>query len=109
MQKDEAYTVDPASLSDTQHPIYLGYAPITESSLTIGSRVVISLVFDEIIGSTSPGITIETPLSDTPFTLGGGLGTNVLYFEGTVTNTVSSPYFSLAINGHYYDLCNNGI
>jgi uncharacterized repeat protein (TIGR02543 family) len=91
-----------AKPKDTKEPTYLGLAPMSHTSYTIGSKVTVALVYDEIIGSTS-GMSVTTNLSTTPFTLIGGVGTNVLYFEGTVTSTAQS--FSIAsINGSVYDL-----
>lgn len=74
---------------DMEAPDYIGMAPMSNSSYMLGSKVTIALVFDEIIAS-ADGATVLTNLSDTPFTLAGGVGTNVLYFEGTITNTATS-------------------
>jgi len=91
-----------AKPKDVKEPSYLGLAPMSQTSYTIGSKVTVSLVFDEIIGSTS-SISVTTNLSNTPFTLVGGVGTNVLYFEGTVTSTAQSASI-VSINGSVYDL-----
>lgn len=75
--------------ADTKEPEYLGAAPMANTSYKIGDRVTVALVYDEIVNSAS-NVSINTNLSDTAFTLAGGLGTNVLYFEGTVTNTAAT-------------------
>lgn len=74
---------------DVSGPDYMGMAPMSNTSYKLGSKVTIALVFDEIIKS-ADGVTVLTNLSDNAFTLAGGVGTNVLYFEGTVTNTSTS-------------------
>jgi len=74
---------------DKSGPDYLGTAPMSNTSYKLGSKVTIALVFDEIIKS-ADGVTVLTNLSNNVFTLAGGIGTNVLYFEGTVTNTSTS-------------------
>lgn len=74
---------------DVSGPDYLGIAPMSNTSYKLGSKVTIALVFDEIIKS-ADGVTVLTNLSSNAFTLAGGIGTNVLYFEGTVTNTSTS-------------------
>jgi hypothetical protein len=61
-------------------------ASMSNTSYKLGSKVTIALVFDEIIKS-ADGVTVLMNLSNNAFTLAGGVGTNVLYFEGTVTNT----------------------
>jgi len=94
-----------AKPKDTKEPTYLGLAPMSHTSYTIGSKVTIALVYDEIIGSISSGMSVTTNLSTTPFTYQGGVGTNVLYFEGTVTSTAQSASV-VTINGSVYDLVN---
>ena len=98
---NNAYMV--AKPKDVKEPSYLGLAPMSHTSYTIGSKVTVSLVFDEIVGSISGGMTVTTNLSNTPFTYQGGVGTNVLYFEGTVTSTAQSASI-VSINGSVYDL-----
>jgi hypothetical protein len=62
----------------------LGVAPMASSTFNDGDKVIIALVFDEIVNSAN-NVSIITPLLNEPFTLKGGIGTNVLYFEGTVS------------------------
>ena len=78
---------------------------MSHTSYVLGSKVTVALVFDEIIGSISSGFTVTTNLSNTGFTYQGGIGTNVLYFEGTVTSTATSVSI-VSINGNVYDLVN---
>lgn len=68
---------------DTVEPQLIGVAPMTGGTYNYGDEVYVSLVFNEIIGSIS-GVTINTNLSDTPFTYVEGVGTNVLVFKGTI-------------------------
>jgi len=72
-----------AAPKDTTEPVLLGVAPMASSTFNDGDKVVIALVFNEIVYSAN-NVSIITPLSDTPFALSGSIGTNVLYFEGTV-------------------------
>lgn len=85
---------------DTSGPDYLGMAPMSNTSYALGSKVTIALMFDEIIKS-AEGVTVLTNLSNTAFTYKGGVGTNVLYFEGTVTNTASSASVTTINNKAY--------
>lgn len=68
---------------DTVEPQLIGVAPMTGGTYNYGDNVYVSLIFNEIIGSIS-GVTIDTNLSDTPFTYVEGVGTNVLVFKGTI-------------------------
>ncbi len=74
---------------DTTEPAWIGVAPMASTSYAPGDTVVVSLVFNEIVNSAS-SVSILTPYSNSPLALKGGLGTNVLYFEGTVDNYTSS-------------------
>jgi len=70
---------------DIDEPDVIGVAPMASESFNSGDKVVVSVVFDEIVNSAA-NVSITTDFSSSAFTLAGGLGTNVLYFEGTVTN-----------------------
>jgi uncharacterized repeat protein (TIGR02543 family) len=69
---------------DVKEPSLLAVAPMANASYNDGDKIVIALVFDEIVNSASK-VSIRTTLSSNAFTLAGGLGTNVLYFEGVVS------------------------
>jgi uncharacterized repeat protein (TIGR02543 family) len=69
---------------DVKEPTLLNVAPMANSTFNDGDKVVIALVFDEIVNS-ADNVSIRTALSSNSFTLKGGIGTNVLYFEGTVS------------------------
>jgi uncharacterized repeat protein (TIGR02543 family) len=69
---------------DVKEPSLLAVAPMANATYNDGDKIVIALVFDEIVNS-AYNVKIRTALSPTAFTLAGGLGTNVLYFEGTVS------------------------
>ncbi|BES64381.1 hypothetical protein SANA_08200 [Gottschalkiaceae bacterium SANA] len=69
---------------DMKEPSLLAVAPMANTTYNDGDKIVIALVFDEIVASAS-NVSIRTALSPAAFTLAGGLGTNVLYFEGTVS------------------------
>jgi len=73
-----------AAPKDVKEPALLNVAPMANSTFNEGDKVVIALVFDEIIDSAN-NVSIMTTLSNNAFTLTGGIGTNVLYFEGTVS------------------------
>ena len=94
---------------DVKEPTLLGVAPMANATYNNGDKIVIALVFDEIVNSAS-NVKIRTALSPTAFTLTGGLGTNVLYFEGTVSGyggtapTKDNVIIDNAIN--IKDLCN---
>ncbi len=97
---------------DTAEPQLLAVAPMAGSTYNYGDVVYISLIFNEIIGSVS-GITINTNVSDTPFTYVGGVGTNVLVFKGIVDKEGQSftSVELLDINGKdsIKDVANNAI
>lgn len=73
-----------AAPKDTREPALLGVAPMATSEFNDGDKVIIALVFDEIIYS-ADNVSLTTTLSNDPFILKGGIGTNILYFEGTVS------------------------
>jgi len=79
-----------AAPKDTVEPTLLGVAPMAFSEFKPGNKVIIALVFNEIIGS-ADGVSIKVDeLSDQTFNCIGGVGTNVLYFEVSVTRAMNS-------------------
>ncbi|WP_170841411.1 InlB B-repeat-containing protein [[Clostridium] fimetarium] len=111
--QNSSWWFDSASLSvcpkDVKEPSLVAVAPMASTTFTNGDKVVVSLVFDEIVNS-ADNVSITTPLSGSAFTLVGGLGTNVLYFEGTVTNNGCSTPTTSGITIHnsanIKDMCN---
>lgn len=108
-----AWTFNSAKLytapMDNREPYLLVVAPMATSTFNKGDRVVIALVFDEIVNSAN-NVSIHTPLSDKPFTLTGGLGTNVLYFAGTVSNynapAPTTENITIVNQANIKDMCN---
>ncbi len=98
-----------AQPKDVKEPSLLGIAPMANATYNDGDKIVIALVFDEIVASAS-NVKIRTALSPTAFTLTGGLGTNVLYFEGTVSGyggTAPTKANTIIDNAsNIKDLCN---
>jgi uncharacterized repeat protein (TIGR02543 family) len=79
-----------AAPKDIKEPTLLDVAPMASSTFNDGDKVVIALVFDEIVNSAN-NVSITTPLSNNAFAYAGGIGTNVLYFEGTVSGYGGTP------------------
>lgn len=95
-------------IKDEREPQLLGVAPMAGSTYKEGEKVVISLVFDEIVDSDNSrldSVTLDTSWGD--FTYKGGADTNVLYFEGTVTSGVSGQLTINSITGaeNIKDMC----
>jgi hypothetical protein len=94
---------------DVEEPNLLDVAPMANSTINNGDKVVIALVYDEIVGS-ADYVSIKTLLSNDSFTLKGGIGTNVLYFEGTVSvnGGIAPTKESILINNeeNIKDMCN---
>ncbi|MBM6829299.1 InlB B-repeat-containing protein [Anaerotignum lactatifermentans] len=83
---------------DTKEPTLLGVAPMAGGSYLPGDSVTVALVFDEIVDSANSNlnnVSIETSWGT--FAYAGGADTNVLYFNGTVTNTASGNLTVTAI------------
>ncbi len=98
-----------AAPKDVKEPTLLDVAPMASSTFNEGEQVVIALVFDEIVHSAN-NVSITTTLSNNPFTLTGGIGTNVLYFSGTVSGYggIAPTKESITINNkeNIKDMCN---
>ncbi len=94
---------------DVKEPSLLAVAPMANATYNNGDKIVIALVFDEIVNS-AYNVKIRTALSPTAFALTGGLGTNVLYFEGTVSGyggTAPTKANTIVDNlANVKDLCN---
>lgn len=94
---------------DVKEPTLINVAPMANSTFNDGDKVIIALVFDEIVGS-ADNVSIKTLLSNDSFILKGGIGTNILYFEGTASgNGGTAPTKeSLIIDNsdNIKDMCN---
>ncbi len=94
---------------DVKEPTLLDVAPMANATLNDGDKVIISLIFDEIVNS-ADNVSIKTMLSNDSFTLKGGIGTNVLYFEGTVSGNGGTAPTKDSIfinnNDNIKDMCN---
>lgn len=107
-----SWTFNSASLyaapKDEKEPTWIDVAPMANSTFNDGDQVVIALVFDEIVNSAN-NVSITTTLSNNPFTLTGGIGTNVLYFAGTVSGSNTAPTKEMIIinnSENIKDMCN---
>ncbi len=91
---------------DNREPAKIGIAPMAEGDYKAGETVTIAVVFDEIVGSVNGASIIGTNLNT--MTYAGGLGSNVLYFTGTVKNASNeeSVLNGIALSGTVQDLVN---
>jgi hypothetical protein len=91
---------------DNREPAKIGIAPMAEGDYKAGETVTIAVVFDEIVGSVNGASIIGTNLNT--MTYAGGLGSNVLYFTGTVKNVSNeeSVLNGIALSGTVQDLVN---
>ena len=94
---------------DVKEPTLLDVAPMANATFNDGDKVIISLIFDEIVNS-ADNVSINTMLSNDSFTLKGGIGTNILYFEGTVSGNGGTAPTKESIlinnNDNIKDMCN---
>jgi uncharacterized repeat protein (TIGR02543 family) len=91
---------------DTKEPSMLGIAPMATGDYKVGETVTIAVVFDEIVanqnGATISGLNLNT------MTYSGGVGSNVLYFTGTVKNDCNQDTIltGINLNGTVLDMVN---
>ena len=80
-----------AVVQDEKEPALLGVAPMAGGTYLPGDPVTVALVFDEIVDSTNSSLNSSLIISTNIGTLkyAGGANTNVLYFTGTVSSSVS--------------------
>ena len=101
-------------VNDEKEPALLGVAPMAGGTYLPGDPITVALVFDEIVdrqnSSLSSSLTISTNVGTLSYA--GGADTNVLYFTGKVSSTVSlDSGTALKVNsisnlGSIKDMCN---
>ena len=101
-------------VNDEKEPALLGVAPMAGGTYLPGDPITVALVFDEIVdrqnSSLSSSLTISTNVGTLSYA--GGADTNVLYFTGKVSSTVSLDRAdALRVNsissiGSIKDMCN---
>lgn len=77
-------------VNDEKEPELLGVAPMAGGTYLPGDPITVALVFDEIVdrqNSSLSSLTISTNVGTLSYA--GGADTNVLYFTGKVSSTVS--------------------
>lgn len=78
-------------VNDEKEPALLGVAPMAGGTYLPGDPITVALVFDEVVdrqnSSLSSSLTISTNVGTLSYA--GGADTNVLYFTGKVSSTVS--------------------
>ena len=101
-------------VNDEKEPELLGVAPMAGGTYLPGDPITVALVFDEIVdrqnSSLSSSLTISTNVGTLSYA--GGADTNVLYFTGKVSSTVSLDsgtalqVYSISNPGSIKDMCN---
>ena len=78
-------------VNDEKEPALLGVAPMAKGTYLPGDPITVALVFDEIVDSQNSSLSSSLTISTNVGTLSyaGGADTNVLYFTGKVSSTVS--------------------
>ena len=72
---------------DVKEPSKIGIAPMATGEYKVGETVTISVVFDEIVANVNGATISDTNLTRLTYT--GGVGSNVLYYTGTVRDIVN--------------------
>ena len=101
-------------VNDEKEPALLGVAPMAGGTYLPGDPITVALVFDEIVDSKNSSLSSSLTISTNVGTLSyaGGADTNVLYFTGKVSSTVSlNSTDALKVNsisnpGSIKDMCN---
>ena len=101
-------------VNDEKEPALLGVAPTAKGTYLPGGPITVALVFDEIVDSQNSSLSSSLTISTNVGTLSyaGGADTNVLYFTGEVSSTVSlNSTDALKVNsisniGSIQDMCN---
>ena len=101
-------------VNDEKEPALLGVAPMAKGTYLPGDPITVALVFDEIVDSQNSSLSSSLTISTNVGTLSyaGGADTNVLYFTGKVSSTVSlNSTDALKVNsisnlGSIKDMCN---
>lgn len=101
-------------VNDEKEPALLGVAPMAKGTYLPGDPITVALVFDEIVDSQNSSLSSSLTISTNVGTLSyaGGADTNVLYFTGKVSSSVSlNSTDALKVNsissiGSIKDMCN---
>lgn len=101
-------------VNDEKEPELLGVAPMAGGTYLPGDPITVALVFDEIVDSQNSSLSSSLTISTNVGTLSyaGGADTNVLYFTGKVSSTVSLnstdtlKVKSISSIGSIKDMCN---
>ena len=101
-------------VNDEKEPELLGVAPMAGGTYLPGDPITVALVFDEIVDRQNSRLSSSLTISTNVGTLSyaGGADTNVLYFTGKVSSTVSLDRAdALRVNsissiGSIKDMCN---
>ena len=101
-------------VNDEKEPALLGVAPMAGGTYLPGDPITVALVFDEIVDSQNSSLSSSLTISTNVGTLSyaGGADTNVLYFTGKVSSTVSLnstdtlKVKSISSIGSIKDMCN---
>ena len=101
-------------VNDEKEPALLGVAPMAGGTYLPGDPITVALVFDEIVDSQNSSLSSSLTISTNVGTLSyaGGADTNVLYFTGKVSSSVSlNSTDALKVNsissiGSIKDMCN---
>jgi len=91
---------------DTKEPSMLGIAPMATGDYKVGETVTIAVVFDEIVANQNGATISGTNLTNLTYV--GGVGSNVLYFTGTVKIDCNEATILTGINltGTVLDMVN---
>lgn len=91
---------------DVKEPTYKGVAPLAQGDYKAGEKVIISLVYDEIVASQN--LTVSGANFSGNLTYKGGIGSNVLYFEGTLNKDCTGDNLTTGItpSGTVNDMAN---
>ncbi|MBV1758754.1 MAG: InlB B-repeat-containing protein [Dethiosulfatibacter sp.] len=91
---------------DTKEPSKIGIGPMASGDYQAGETVTISVVFDEIVTNVNGATVSGTNLN--AMTYSGGVGSNVLYFTGTVkTNSTETTILNgVTLSGTVLDMAN---
>ena len=91
---------------DITEPSMLGVAPMANGDYKVGETVTIAIVFDEIVGDRNNATVSGTNLN--ALTYVSGVGSNVLYYTGTVKNDCNQDTILNGVNlsGSVKDLVN---
>ena len=91
---------------DTTEPSKIGIAPMAAGDYKAGETVTIAVVFDEIVANLNGATIIGTNLNTMIYS--GGVGSNVLYFTGTVKNNCDEAMIlaGISLNGTVLDMAN---